>query len=97
MNRKSKEMKLKKVKTLDELDDDEESSSNSSGDFVMHDETHRKTSVYKDRMINLKPEQWEKSEFYELDQTVDLVQNFHLQQNNGCTIIRHSVNYEKNN
>lgn len=39
---------------------------------------------------------WQKSDFYELDKTVDLVSNFQQNCANGHTKVAHNINYEKN-
>jgi hypothetical protein len=44
----------------------------------------------------LSQEAWQKSDFYELDLTNDLVQNNHMDNVNGLTRVKHPMRYEKN-
>lgn len=49
-----------------------------------------------DKIINISGEVWAKGDFYELDQTVELVQNSHDSSQNGLTKIKHNIKYAKN-
>jgi hypothetical protein len=47
-------------------------------------------------MLNISGEAWAKSDFYELDKTIDLVQNNYQESRNGFTKMKHNIKYAKN-
>lgn len=46
--------------------------------------------------MNISNDVWAKAEFYELDRTIDLVQNKFQGSQNGFTRMKHNIKYAKN-
>lgn len=55
----------------------------------------RATGSPDDKLINISGEAWQRSDFYELDSTVELVQNSHEMSQNGKTRCKHKIKYAK--